>query len=77
MVCDSGFRVQVTGFGLHDLGFRVSGFGFRALGFGFRVSDSGCIQRVELISKHLQSINLVQGNLLHRTVFINIIEVNV
>jgi len=30
-----------------------------------------------LISKHLQFINLVQGNLLHRTIFISNIKVNV
>ena len=31
----------------------------------------------ELISKHLYCINLVQGNLLHTTIFVSNIKVNV
>ena len=38
---------------------------------GFRVEGFG-----DFISKHLQFINLAQGNLLRRTIFVSNIEVN-
>jgi len=43
----------------------------------FRTSRHAAFSGDKFISKHLQFMNLVQGNLLHRTIFISNIKVNV
>ena len=55
-----------------------SNFGWARAGVraGARGGGGGLPQG-DLISKHLQFTNLGQGNLLHRTIFISFIKVNV
>ena len=68
------FRAQRYHRGVYGSGLRVKVMSeFRIWGRGSGV----CRDATDLISRHIQSINLVQGNLLHRTIFVSDIEVNV
>jgi len=69
-------------FRVPGFGFRVSGFGFRVSGFGFRVSGvkRGPWSGMRGEEFHIETLiiyKLVQRNLLHRTILISNIKVNV
>ena len=74
---DSGRRASAVW--SQGSGFRVQGSGFRVVTFHAKTCFFSSIRFdvANFISKHSKFVNIVQGNLLHITIFISNIKVNV